>query len=273
MRTNTSTSIRLVALVAAVLAGWHGPVVAQQAAAKIAPRDALVITVWGQPTMSGKFSIGPDGTFEFPPIGRVKALGLAIRDIEADIKSRLAPDYLLNPQVTIELEQAAVKKVSISGEVRQPGVYQYGGEMRLLEALTRAGSVNESAGDTVLVLRAVSGAEPPREEDAQRIDLPGLLAGGRKENILLADGDTIIIRKAEPVYVTGYVVRPGAYNVPRGATVLQALTLAGNISELGTASKIELTRVVNGKKEKPRKVKVTDTVEPGDTISVGRRFW
>jgi polysaccharide export outer membrane protein len=273
MLTKLSTSICIVGLLLAGLAGSGRSLGAQQAAAKIAPRDALVITVWGQPTMSGKFSVGPDGTFEFPPIGRVKAVGLVIRDIEADIKGRLAPDYLINPQVTIELEQAAVKKVSISGEVRQPGVFPYGGEMRLLEALTRAGSVNESAGDSVLVLHAVTGGSAPREEDAQRVDLLALMAGDRNANILLADGDTVIVKKAEPVYVTGYVVRPGAYTVPRGATVLQALTLAGNISELGSVNRIELTRVVGGKKEKPRKVKLTDTVEPGDTISVGRRFW
>jgi polysaccharide export outer membrane protein len=54
--------------------------------------------------------------------------------------------------------------------------------------------------------------------------------------------------------------------------VLQALSLAGGVTDRGTTGRIRIARVVDGKKTEIR-VKVEDVVLPGDTIIVPERFF
>jgi polysaccharide export outer membrane protein len=73
--------------------------------------------------------------------------------------------------------------------------------------------------------------------------------------------------------VFGQVKNPGAYALQeRSTTVLQALALAGGVTDRGSTSRIRVTRVVDGKITEVR-VELTDVVRPGDTIVVSERFF
>ncbi len=74
------------------------------------------------------------------------------------------------------------------------------------------------------------------------------------------------------MYVFGQVRTPGAYPIDRGTTVLQALSLAGGVTDRGSTGRIKVVRTADGKK-KEVKVKLTDVVEPGDTLIVAERFF
>ena len=93
-----------------------------------------------------------------------------------------------------------------------------------------------------------------------------------KHNVDLHDGDTIFVPRAESVYVFGQVKMPGAYAIQKDTTVLQALSLAGGVSENGAMNRIKIARVMNGQKEEI-KVKLTDIVKAGDTIIVPEKFF
>ena len=54
--------------------------------------------------------------------------------------------------------------------------------------------------------------------------------------------------------------------------MLQALSLAGGVTDRGSTSRIQIIRIVNGNK-KEIKVKLTDVVQPGDTVVVRERFF
>jgi polysaccharide export outer membrane protein len=74
------------------------------------------------------------------------------------------------------------------------------------------------------------------------------------------------------VFVSGEVKAAGAYAVEPGMTVLQVLTLAGGVSERGSDGRIKILRMVDGK-QKEVKAKLSDTVQPGDTVVVPSRFF
>jgi polysaccharide biosynthesis/export protein len=249
---------------------------AQQTGIVVSPRDELTISVYNHPELSGKFLVDVDGTFLYPPTGRIQAAGLTQRAIEIEVTAQLGKNILRNPQVTIVHLPAATKKFTVSGQVQSQGTFTYGGEIRLLEALSRAGSIREDAGDELLILRPrtpAPDAAPGTSLEPERItvDLFALMTGSMKENHALQDGDTILVLKAEPVYVTGYVNNEGAYPVRRGMTVQQAVALAGGISVQGSRKRIEITRQVQGKKTTLKNVAYeTELVKPGDTIKVGR---
>jgi polysaccharide export outer membrane protein len=104
------------------------------------------------------------------------------------------------------------------------------------------------------------------------ISLQELQIGNQERNILLQAGDTLYVPKASQVYVTGSVSRPGPYRFQEGMTVLQAITLAGGVTERGSSGRIKIVRVVEGKKVES-KVKITDLVLPEDTLVVPERFF
>jgi polysaccharide export outer membrane protein len=105
------------------------------------------------------------------------------------------------------------------------------------------------------------------------VDLKQLQEGGRAQNVALRDGDTIFVPRAETIYVFGQVKNPGAYALQsKDTTVLQALSLAGGVTDRGATNRIRIMRVVNGKMNQI-KVKLTDTVRPGDTVVVPERFF
>jgi len=105
-----------------------------------------------------------------------------------------------------------------------------------------------------------------------RVDLNDLQRGVGASNITLRDGDTVFVPRAEPVYVFGQVKNPGAYPIQKDTTVLQALSLAGGVTDRGSTTRLRLIRVVEGKKTE-MKAKLTTVVQAGDTIVVLERFF
>jgi len=147
---------RLFAL-ALVVALGVGTARAQQPDYIVGSQDVLTITVYDQADLSGKFKVEADGNFTFPLVGRIKAAGIKLHDIENDLKTRLADGYIKNPQVTVAVETFQSQRIFILGEVRQPGPYVLTGDMTVIEALARAGSVTPSAADEILIVRPPPG--------------------------------------------------------------------------------------------------------------------
>jgi polysaccharide biosynthesis/export protein len=242
---------------------------AQSDSLKIAARDQLTITVLGVPEYSGKFQVDPDGMFEYPKLGRIKAAGLTTTEVAAVIRDGLAKSTLRNPQVMLEVEQSAHMRVLVTGAVHSPGSYAFAGEMHVLEAIIKASSTTEEAGDEALVIRA--GATDGRQNVT--VNLEKLFSGDLSNNLALRDGDTVIVQKSTPVTVSGFVNRPGQYSIRKGTTVEQALALAGGVAEQGNPKNILVKRPVPGKaKPAELKLKQSDIVLPGDTIIVNRRI-
>jgi polysaccharide export outer membrane protein len=105
-----------------------------------------------------------------------------------------------------------------------------------------------------------------------RVSLLELQSGNPDRNLALRAGDTVYFPRASQVYVMGSVARPGPYRYQEGMTVLQALTLAGGVTERGSEGRTKVVRIVNGKKVE-KKVKPTDLVGPEDTLVVPERFF
>jgi len=276
--------VALLLLLPRVSLGRQAPGQPDQARAEylIGAQDVLTITVWDSPDLSGKFTVEADGSFTFPLIGRVKAGGLSLRQFEGELRKKLADGYFKNPQVSVAVESYRSQRIFIVGEVRSPGTYPLTGDMTLIEAIARAGSMTPAASLEAIVVRAPAGRRadgpilPGQKAEAaetQRVNLRDLQSGVLSQNIALRDGDTIFVPRAESIYVFGQVRSPGAYALQDAqTTVLQALSLAGGVTDRGATGRIKIVRVVKGEK-KELKVKLGDLVLPGDTIIVPEKFF
>jgi len=277
VRHDVKSTARLVVLTALIASGHF---VSAQSTGDyvIGPQDVVTIQVYDQADLGGKYSVEADGTFSFPLIGRVKAGGQTLRALEQDLKSKLADGYFRNPQVTVAIEQYRSQRVFVMGEVRQPGPVPLTGGMTLIEALARAGSPTFTASGEVAIVRSsqdVRGPVLPGQNsgsDVFRASIKELEGGALSQNLELRDGDTVFVPRAETIYVFGQVRTPGAYGVQANMTVLQALSLAGGVTEHGATGRIRVVRSEDGAK-KEIKVKLTDLVRPGDTVIVPERFF
>jgi polysaccharide export outer membrane protein len=244
----------------------------------VGAQDVLKITVFDEPTLTGSYRVDTDGSFQYPMLGRVQAGGKKLRDIETDLSHKLEDGFVRRAQVTIDVEQFRSRSIFVVGEVRSPGKYPMGGQMTVIEALAAAGSTTPNASSEILILRPrdPDASQPMKPSDADRanvtrISLAELQLGRLSENINLQEGDTIFVAKAEKFFVTGQVKSPGAYTHEKGLTVLQAISLAGGLTEKGSNRRVRVIRMVNGRKAE-LKVDLSDNVQPGDTLVVPQRL-
>jgi polysaccharide biosynthesis/export protein len=245
----------------------------------VGPNDVLMVTVYNQPQLSGKFAVEADGTLAFPLLGRVAAGGLSIRRVEDTIREGLAKGILNDPQVSVTVDQYRSQQIFVVGEVRQPGSLPFTGSMSLIEALARVGSTTERAGMEAVIVRSSGGTGAAPAQDVNtpnantiRVNLQSLERGVLSQNVVLRAGDTIFVPRAETVFVSGQVQKPGEYAIREGLTVRQALALAGGVTDRGSNRRVQIIRVVNGK-ETTVGVDLQQTVQAGDTIVVLERFF
>ena len=273
--------VRLVVCLAGMLAlpsgGPVGASVQPDLDYVLGAHDVLQISVFNQEELSGLYTIGADGSFSFPLIGRIAADGLTVRAFEQALRDGLADGYFRDPQVIVSVAEYRSRQVFVVGEVRQPGAYPLTGEMNLIGLLATAGSTTASASSIAIVVRAgpsTAPVLPDANDNAEviRVDLGELQRGVLAHNVRLRDGDTVFVPRAETVYVFGEVRSPGQYPIETATTVLQALSMAGGSTEFGALNRVRVSRIVDGEQREFR-VELDDVVQAGDTIIVPQRFF
>lgn len=120
----------------------------------LGPGDQIRLTVFGENDLSGEFKVGDDGTVALPLLGQISAKGQSPGQLEKLIADRLQPDYVRNPQVSVEV--MTYRPFFIIGEVNRPGSYPYQSGMTALEAVALAGGFTYRAKtEQVLIKRTV----------------------------------------------------------------------------------------------------------------------
>jgi polysaccharide export outer membrane protein len=104
---------------------------------KLGPNDRLRITVFGQSTLTGEYTLDGNGVLAFPLIGNIPASGMTTLELQKTIAGKLEPDYLINPSVSAEV--VTRRPFFIIGEVQKPGNYPYVPDMTAINAVAMAG--------------------------------------------------------------------------------------------------------------------------------------
>jgi polysaccharide export outer membrane protein len=127
---------------------------------RLAAADLISITVYQDKDLDRKVRINTDGTVSLPLIGSVHIGGMTLLDAQASIETKFS-QYLVNPQVSLFIEEYGNKTIFVMGEVTKPGSYPIPTESRMtvLEAISTAGGFTPiAAQERTRVLRYVNGA-------------------------------------------------------------------------------------------------------------------
>lgn len=145
-----------------------------QTTTPLKPGDQLRLTVAGFPDLSGEQIILSDGTIQIPLVGLLKVARLTPAQAATMATEALRP-YVRRPQVALSVLSLSPLRISITGEVLQPGP-------RLLNPFVQQSQPNRAAGGT-------QSSSPVTASDAL------ILAGGITPT---ADLRNIIIRRLVP---------------------------------------------------------------------------
>ncbi|MBA2919781.1 MULTISPECIES: polysaccharide biosynthesis/export family protein [Sphingomonas] len=124
----------------------------------LAPLDRLRIDVLGIEDLSRVVQVDGGGNISFPYAGVMQAAGRTPEAIAQQIAQAMRANYIRNPQVTVNVDQAAPRTFTVYGEVREPGNYPAVGSTTLMRAVASARGLGEFARDQeVILFRRVNG--------------------------------------------------------------------------------------------------------------------
>ncbi|MEM7621824.1 MAG: SLBB domain-containing protein [Planctomycetota bacterium] len=153
----------------------------------IAPGDAVTLQLWdlivrGQPVVETNV-VDNTGAVDVIQIGRVEIAGLNEQQAALRIAQRMAP-FVADPLVSVTIESQREQAFQLSGAVARPGSFAIpAADYRLLEALTTAGGVAETA-PYLYVIRQVSIAQDDPNAAEQQQSTPVAPRISRPEPVL-----------------------------------------------------------------------------------------
>ena len=204
---------------------------------RLGPGDLLEMSVYGVPELATKTRVSDNGDVYLPLIDTVHVSGMTPEEAQHAIENRLSEGgFLKGPHVTLFIDEFASQSVSVLGEVNKPGIYPMIGQRRLFDLVSAAGGFTDKAGRMVTVTH--------REEPDKPVSvkLSRNLGGQSDGNVVVQAGDTIMVNKADIVYVVGDVGRPSGLLLDNGSvTVLQAIALAGGPNR---SAKLNAARII-----------------------------
>lgn len=147
---------------------------------RLGPGDVLTIRVYGEDDMTREKLRLPDSGVVSFPFGDVSALGITVPELEELIANGLRGDYLVNPRVSVSIEE--YRPFFIYGQVEKPGGYPFQPGLNLRKAVSLAGGFRERASQSkIYVVR-----EGDAGNAARKIDL----------NAPIGPGDTVTVEES-----------------------------------------------------------------------------
>jgi polysaccharide biosynthesis/export protein len=245
----------------------------------LGPGDVIGIELFSQPDVSKSYQVLIDGTVSLPMVGNVPVRGLTLKQAAAAISAQYLRFYK-RPIVTTRLERSRPITIGVSGQVFRPGTYIVGAEggggtgggtapssaariPKVTFAIQSAGGITPRADVRSIQVRRPQMGRP---DMIINVDLMRLLdEGDLSQDVLLRDGDSIVIREATTplsaadynklalttfspstinVNVVGEVRVPGLKQLTPNTPINNAIMAAGSfVPGRANPNKVQLIRI------------------------------
>lgn len=241
------------------------------------PNDVIRLDVYEEADLSGSVRILKTGHASFPLIGSVEVGGLSVTAAATRIRELYAKDYLVDPKVTLTVQEYATEYISVIGAVRNPGQIPMpvSGNLDLAAAMATVGGLAETADANSILLVRSSGASSTYRMDS--------IVNGAVGQVQLQPGDRIIVNQSafvgKSLTILGQVGRQGPLPFPVDGRLdlVAAIAMAGGLTDLANPRKISINR--KGKistvdyKEISQRGDTPLLLQPDDIITVPERLF
>jgi polysaccharide export outer membrane protein len=193
--------------------------------------DLVAVSVYDAPELTRTVRVESDGAIHLPLLHNgVKAAGLLPRDLEAAVAGELTAEQIyVDPVVKVTVVEYHSRPVAVMGAVKLPVTFQAVGVVTLLDALAKAGGLNDLAGSEILVTRADANGNAA----AEHVPVKRLINDADPSvNFVLHGGEEIRVPEAGKIFVVGNVKKPGAFLVRDGSenSVMKLVALAEGLA-------------------------------------------
>jgi polysaccharide export outer membrane protein len=161
----------------------------------MSPGDKLLITVTGYEEYSSNptqpesaYIVRPDGRISFPLVGTIDTTDKTVGQFTEELRTKLS-EYLVNPDVSVNLIQWGTTRVFVLGEVNKAGLYELNKSHRVLDAIGAAnGFTKDAAKKKVYLIR-----DGDEKKTTQLNFNDYLTKGDLKQNVVLHEGDCLYL--------------------------------------------------------------------------------
>ena len=237
------------------------------------PGDVVSINVLGFQNLSGQQQVSSTGTVQLPLGGPIFVGGASPKEAAPAIAEALLP-YVRRPQVSVALVNASPLRVSVSGEVQEPGprlldpANSENQAQRLPPTLTTAlmasGGITPDADlRNIVIRRPVLQSAGGVNHEEYRVNLwDAVSRGDLSADPRIFSGDEIVVPTATvasldqqtllsstlapseiQIQVAGEVNRPGQITVSPTVGVSGAVAAAGGLNKDGDPEEVVLLRM------------------------------
>ncbi|MEO5715528.1 MAG: polysaccharide biosynthesis/export family protein [Luteolibacter sp.] len=240
------------------------------------PNDTIRVAVYEEPDLSVQVRILKTGQASFPLIGSVDVGGTTVSAATKKIRDLYAKDYLVDPKLTLTVDEYATEFISVIGAVKNPGQIPMpvSGNLDLASAMATAGGLSETADANSIQLVRASGTNSTFSMDS---------IGGATGRLKLEAGDRVIVNQSayvgKTVTVLGQVGKPGPVQFPLNGRLdlVNAVAFAGGLTELANPKKITINRkgtvTIVDYKEISKRGDRPFLLHPDDVITVAERLF
>ncbi|MFI5298013.1 MAG: polysaccharide biosynthesis/export family protein [Polyangiales bacterium] len=154
--------------------------------------DIFEVKIYEDPTLDRTYRVAPNGTIDFPLVGRIEVDGQEPQELAELIAARLKEHGILrSPSVSVSMKEINSKKVSISGQVAKPGQYPIVPGTSVVDLITLAGGFTITADrDRVTLKRHVS-----KEKTVRVVFSAQAIIEGRIGDVPLQSGDSLYVEE------------------------------------------------------------------------------
>ena len=158
----------------------------------IGPQDKLKVRVLELKDFGiDEEEVDANGQIDLPLVGTVTAAGKTTSQLQQEIAKLLGDRYLQSPHVSVSVTDSASQKVTVEGEVKNPGVFLMKGRTTLMMAISMAGGPTTNADlRKVAVIRLVDGQRRAAICDYKEI------SKGRAPDPFLLGNDTLVMNSS-----------------------------------------------------------------------------
>ncbi|MEO1400893.1 MAG: polysaccharide biosynthesis/export family protein [Cyanobacteria bacterium J06635_1] len=272
----------------------------------LGPGDEIQITVVGYTEFNDSYEILPDGNVMLPLVGAINLENKTPYQAKQEVTVRLQR-YLVEPMVTIRLLELRPVVVSVAGAVHRPGPISLNNlessnnnnnssSPTLSTALLAAGGVTREADLRAVTIRRPQVGGQVEDITVNLWEAVALQADGTINNIVLRDGDTVVVPELSPedvldrrllatsslapntirVRVVGEVSSPGEVEVSPDSSVSGAVAAAGGPTSDARLQEVALIRLDDIGEVQQEVLDLSDLVDnyqvqDGDVVVVSKK--
>lgn len=207
--------------------------------------DLIDVSIFDSPELSGRFRVDQKGDVEMPLIDAAHVACLTSDQAAKLIEDRYVQAQILVQQSsrsTVFIEEYANQGITVSGEVKTPGIYPAFGVRMLNDVVTTAGGPTPAAAAKAIITRRNDREHPmtvPYNPEAHSTGSP---------DVQIFPGDAVLLPRAGIVYVLGDVNKAGGFLLDGHETLTaeKAMALAGGQGRAAAMRNVQLVRSLPG---------------------------